>query len=153
MPDGGRAPLPHLGRLPHPTPVAAHDHDGLLDRRQAAFVYGVKVQRILRVVRVVTRVALVASLGRAVLDHLRGVTARTKDRQKDMMWLSFGSRPQQGREARQGHICNRTTQRNAGQQAPVPEQMQRWPRAGGKVLKGLEGRSEAAAALYAIQWS
>jgi hypothetical protein len=82
MPDGGRAPLPHLGRLPHSTPVAAQDHDGLRERGPAAFVGGVKMQRILRVVRVVTRVAVVAGLGRAALAHLRGVSARTKDRQK-----------------------------------------------------------------------
>ena len=44
------------------------------------------------------------------------------------------------------------TKLNAGQHAHVPEQMKRWTRAGGKVLKGLERRTEAETALYAMQW-
>ena len=41
---------------------------------------------------------------------------------------------------------------NAGQHEQVPGQMKRWNRAGGKVLKGLERRREAEAALYAMRW-
>ena len=41
---------------------------------------------------------------------------------------------------------------NAGQHEQVPGQMKRWNRAGGKVLKGLERRREAEAALYEMRW-
>jgi lysozyme len=41
---------------------------------------------------------------------------------------------------------------NAGQHEEVPAQMKRWNRVGGKVLKGLERRREAAAALYERRW-
>ena len=41
---------------------------------------------------------------------------------------------------------------NAAWHEEVPEQMKRWNRAGGKVLKGLERRREAEAALYEMQW-
>src|SRR4030095_3773150 len=40
---------------------------------------------------------------------------------------------------------------NAGQHEQVPGQMKRWNRAGGKVLKGLERRREAEAALYELR--
>ena len=42
--------------------------------------------------------------------------------------------------------------RHAGQHAEVLEQMQRWHRAGGKVLKGIERRREAEAALEEMRW-
>jgi lysozyme len=41
---------------------------------------------------------------------------------------------------------------NAGRHDEVPGQMKRWNRAGGKVLKGLERRHEAEAALYRMRW-
>jgi lysozyme len=41
---------------------------------------------------------------------------------------------------------------HAGQHEEVPDQMQRWNRAGGKVLKGIERRREAEAALYEMRW-
>jgi len=41
---------------------------------------------------------------------------------------------------------------NAGQHEQVPGQMKRWNRAGGKVLKGLERRRKAEAALYEMRW-
>jgi lysozyme len=41
---------------------------------------------------------------------------------------------------------------NAARHDEVPGQMKRWNRAGGKVLKGLERRREAEAALYEIRW-
>jgi lysozyme len=41
---------------------------------------------------------------------------------------------------------------NAGQHEQVPAQMKRWIRAGGKVVKGLERRREAEAALYEMRW-
>jgi len=41
---------------------------------------------------------------------------------------------------------------NAGQHEQVPGQMKPWTRAGGKVLKGLERRREAEAALYELRW-
>jgi lysozyme len=41
---------------------------------------------------------------------------------------------------------------NAAWHEAVPGQMKRWTRAGGKVLKGLERRREAEAALYQLRW-
>jgi lysozyme len=41
---------------------------------------------------------------------------------------------------------------NAARHEEVPEQMKRWNRAGGKVLKGLERRREAEAAMYEMRW-
>jgi lysozyme len=41
---------------------------------------------------------------------------------------------------------------NAGRHEEVPGQMKRWNRAGGKVLRGLERRREAEAALYGMRW-
>ena len=41
---------------------------------------------------------------------------------------------------------------NAARHEEVPAQMKRWSRAGGKVLKGLERRREAEAALYELRW-
>jgi lysozyme len=41
---------------------------------------------------------------------------------------------------------------NAARHEEVPGQMKRWNRAGGKVLKGLERRREAEAALYEMRW-
>jgi lysozyme len=41
---------------------------------------------------------------------------------------------------------------NAARYDEVPGQMKRWNRAGGKVLKGLERRREAEAALYRMRW-
>jgi lysozyme len=41
---------------------------------------------------------------------------------------------------------------NAARHDEVPAQIKRWNRAGGKVLKGLERRREAKAALYRIRW-
>jgi lysozyme len=41
---------------------------------------------------------------------------------------------------------------NAGRHGEVPGQMKRWNRAGGRVLKGLERRREAEAALYELRW-
>jgi GH24 family phage-related lysozyme (muramidase) len=41
---------------------------------------------------------------------------------------------------------------NAARHNEVPGQMKRWKRAGGKVLKGLERRREAEAALYEMRW-
>jgi lysozyme len=41
---------------------------------------------------------------------------------------------------------------NATRHDEVPGQMQRWNRAGGKVLKGLERRRAAEAALYRMRW-
>jgi lysozyme len=41
---------------------------------------------------------------------------------------------------------------NAARHEEVPAQMKRWNRAGGKVLKGLERRREAEAALYEMRW-
>jgi lysozyme len=41
---------------------------------------------------------------------------------------------------------------NAGRQEEVPAQIKRWNRVGGKVLKGLERRREAEAALYEMRW-
>jgi lysozyme len=41
---------------------------------------------------------------------------------------------------------------NDGQHEQVPGQMERWTRTGGKVLKGLERRREAEAALYELRW-
>ena len=41
---------------------------------------------------------------------------------------------------------------NAVRHDEVPGQMKRWNRAGGKVLKGLERRREAEAALYELRW-
>jgi lysozyme len=41
---------------------------------------------------------------------------------------------------------------NAAQHDEVPGQMRRWNRAWGKVLKGLERRREAEAALYELRW-
>jgi lysozyme len=41
---------------------------------------------------------------------------------------------------------------NAGRHEEVPAQIKRWNRAGGKVLKGLERRREAEAALYEMRW-
>ena len=41
---------------------------------------------------------------------------------------------------------------NAGRHEEVPAQIKRWNRAGGKVLKGLERRREAEAALYRKRW-
>jgi len=41
---------------------------------------------------------------------------------------------------------------NAGRHEKVPAQITRWNRAGGKVLKGLERRREAEAALYEMRW-
>jgi lysozyme len=41
---------------------------------------------------------------------------------------------------------------NAARHDEVPGQMKRWNRAGGKVLKGLERRREAEAALYRMRW-
>ena len=41
---------------------------------------------------------------------------------------------------------------NAGRHAEVPGQMKRWNLAGGKVLKGLERRRSAEAALYEMRW-
>jgi lysozyme len=41
---------------------------------------------------------------------------------------------------------------NAARHEEVPGQMKRWNRAGGKVLKGLERRREAEAALYQLPW-
>jgi hypothetical protein len=40
---------------------------------------------------------------------------------------------------------------NAGQHEQVQGQMKRWTRAGGKVLKGLERRRKAEAALYELR--
>jgi lysozyme len=40
---------------------------------------------------------------------------------------------------------------NAARHDEVPGQMKRWHRAGGKVLKGLERRREAEAALYTLR--
>jgi lysozyme len=41
---------------------------------------------------------------------------------------------------------------NAARHDEVPGQMKRWNKAGGKVLKGLERRREAEAALYEMRW-
>lgn len=41
---------------------------------------------------------------------------------------------------------------NAARHDEVPGQMKRWNRAGSKVLKGLERRREAEAALYELRW-
>ena len=41
---------------------------------------------------------------------------------------------------------------NAARHDEVPVQMKRWNQAGGKVLKGLERRREAEAALYEMRW-
>ena len=41
---------------------------------------------------------------------------------------------------------------NAARHEEVPAQIKRWNRAGGKVLKGLERRREAEAALYRMRW-
>jgi lysozyme len=41
---------------------------------------------------------------------------------------------------------------NAARHDEVPGQMKRWNKAGGKVLKGLERRREAEAALYRMRW-
>ena len=41
---------------------------------------------------------------------------------------------------------------NTGQYDEVPGQMKRWNRARGKVLKGLQRRREAEAALYIMRW-
>ena len=41
---------------------------------------------------------------------------------------------------------------NAARHDEVPAQMKRWNRAGGTVLKGLERRREAEAALYEMRW-
>jgi lysozyme len=41
---------------------------------------------------------------------------------------------------------------NAARHEEVPAQVMRWNRAGGKVLKGLERRREAEAALYEMRW-
>jgi lysozyme len=41
---------------------------------------------------------------------------------------------------------------NAERHAEVPAQMKRWNKAGGKVLKGLERRKQAEAALYELRW-
>ncbi len=41
---------------------------------------------------------------------------------------------------------------NAARHEEVPIQMKRWNRAGGMVLKGLERRREAEAALYEMRW-
>ena len=41
---------------------------------------------------------------------------------------------------------------NAAQHKEVPTQIKRWNKAGGKVLKGLERRREAEAALYHMRW-
>jgi lysozyme len=41
---------------------------------------------------------------------------------------------------------------NAARHDEVPGQMKRWNKAGGKVLKGLERRREAEAALYELRW-
>jgi hypothetical protein len=41
---------------------------------------------------------------------------------------------------------------NAARHEEVPGQMKHWNRAGGKVLKGLERRREAEAALYEMRW-
>jgi lysozyme len=41
---------------------------------------------------------------------------------------------------------------NAARHEEVPGQMKRWNKAGGKVLKGLERRREAEAALYRMRW-
>jgi len=41
---------------------------------------------------------------------------------------------------------------NADRHDDVPGQMKRWNKAGGRVLKGLERRREAEAALYRLRW-
>jgi lysozyme len=41
---------------------------------------------------------------------------------------------------------------NAGRHEEVPAQIKRWNKAGGKVVKGLERRREAEAALYRMRW-
>jgi GH24 family phage-related lysozyme (muramidase) len=41
---------------------------------------------------------------------------------------------------------------NTGRHGDVPGQMKRWNKAGGRVLKGLERRREAEAALYEMRW-
>jgi lysozyme len=41
---------------------------------------------------------------------------------------------------------------NAGRHEEVPAQIKRWNKAGGKVVKGLERRREAEAALYEMRW-
>jgi lysozyme len=41
---------------------------------------------------------------------------------------------------------------NAARHEAVLEQMKRWTRAGGKVLKGLESRRKVEAALYQLGW-
>ena len=41
---------------------------------------------------------------------------------------------------------------NAAQHEEVPAQIKRWNKAGGKVVKGLERRREAEAALYTMRW-
>jgi lysozyme len=41
---------------------------------------------------------------------------------------------------------------NAAQHKEVPAQIKRWNKAGGKVIKGLERRREAEAALYEARW-
>jgi len=41
---------------------------------------------------------------------------------------------------------------NAARHDEVPAQMKRWNQAGGKVLKGLDRRREAEAALYEMRW-
>ena len=41
---------------------------------------------------------------------------------------------------------------NTARHDEVPAQMKRWNKAGGKVLKGLERRREAEAALYTMRW-
>ena len=41
---------------------------------------------------------------------------------------------------------------NAARHDEVPTQIKRWNKAGGKVLKGLERRREAEAALYTMRW-
>ena len=43
------------------------------------------------------------------------------------------------------------TKRHASQHEDVPDQRQRWHRAGGKVLKGIARRREAEAALYELR--
>jgi len=41
---------------------------------------------------------------------------------------------------------------NAGRHEEVPAQIKRWNKAGGKVVRGLERRREAEAALYEMRW-
>jgi lysozyme len=41
---------------------------------------------------------------------------------------------------------------NAARHEEVPAQIKRWNKAGGRVVKGLERRREAEAALYTMRW-